>query len=629
MRIRNILLIVAALSIFGLSSCKTDLDMRKADLDVDLSMGLALPVGSMRMTLGDIIGATPLSSNVFYDSIGTLLYKDTFDIHKPFHPVDITEKGTNTELKHFHMEDFYSRGLHDFNDVRARLTFDVAMKLNHVNDSLNYERFDSVLIKSAVFESMINYRTDDDGHHSMIEADWIEAIDMILGDQFTREDGNIITLYDRNRDPHIQYGQQFESTMDEFTMSLMRDKNLPNPCDSATRNANAIDSLHFQIRIQLHFPNTQLYFDDMSAFEYTMRIGMLQYRAVWGMFSPSNDMRDEGTFNIGESWEIWKTLKDLKLPFYEPEILLNCETEVAGQLMLEGEYLYVENETTNDRVYAEFDGKHSLKKVFPEEQCLSLLSPIGQRTTLKIRFSKDKSEGAIDRLFTIHPDIVGYQFQVDFADRAINPVARITDNTDVGIHAVLRAPLSFNEGLNAAYGDTIRDLDISVANPDSLRQRVEGLEDIKDARVILALVAANELPMDVRGVLKFMDENGEQIMVKQADGTLQPLRFSESDTIHISAPTLRPGTNGGEIEQAGNTDLMLEMNDEQLDAFSRTKSIVFDVYLNDDDIAALQHKNPEQNLYPIRVKTTSALRLKIGVAASIEGVMDLKKMLQK
>lgn len=617
---KRIWLVFALVSLL-IAGCKTDIDMRNFDGKTQLELGIAMPVGSMRMTLGDILGVTPAANYIYYDSVGTLVLRVPFNVKKAFHPVDITEKGTDTELKHLHMTDYYNPGYNDFDNTRVRLTYNIGMKLKDVNDSLDYERFDAVMIREAEFISTINYRKDY-GNRSEVKSEWIEKIDMILGDQFTREAGKTIPLYDRESPVEGQqtlvYGEPFRMRIDEFTMSLLKDPNLVG--DSSVYNHNVMDSIFFKIRVQLRIPETTLYFDDNSAFEYDMKLGMLKYRAVWGMFGPSDAMRDEGTFNISEEWGPWKTMNDMKLPLFEPEIKLSCVTQIAGRLMLNGDYLYAKDLNKNDSVFAMFDGHKNLIKVFSEEESLNPYSPVGDSTTLHLNFSKDPSEGELDKLFNIHPDMIGYKFFIDFFDPKNYPVARITDNTDIEIKGLVRAPFTFNKGLTLQYGDTIRDLNLKMLSKDSLYHNLTWLDSLRSGNVVLALKAENTLPMAVDGELIFLDNMGQRVMTKDPTGNIIPLRFTETDTIHIAAPVIAAN---GQIEQAGSTNLVLHMTEDQLDAFSRVANIKFTAHADDKALQALQDANPGADIYPIHIDKTSALRMRIGVAASVEALLDI------
>lgn len=624
--IKNKPLLLVALAVgFLLTACKTELNMNDLDGKAQIDLGLALPIGSMQMSLGDILGSTPAAGSLMYDSTGTLLFKSTYNITKKFHPVTISEKSTNPKTEHMHMADYYNKGEHHFEEAQARLTFDVGMQLAHVNDSLDYERFDKVLIRTAEFYSVLNYRPAY-GDAFVIPAEWIDKIDMILGDQFEREGGKTVNLYKRGVHPDLVYKDTFKVKIDEFSMKLNTISEYE-VANATERNSHATDSIHFKIRIQLNTPDVTFKIDDNSAFEYWMTLGMIDYRAVWGMFSPSNEMRDEGTFRIAEEWDGWKDMDKMKVPFSDPEIRLNCVTQIAGQMRLDGDYLYVKEDKSGKTVYAEFDGKRELHHVFTKEESLSINSEIGDSATLHLLFDKDKSRGHIDNLFTIHPDEVGYNFIVDFADHVQNPIARITDNTDVTIHATLRAPFSFNEGLRLEFGDTIRDLDLGILNKDSLKKHVEWIDSLREGKVYLALNIENTLPLAVDGEILFLDKMGRQVMYKDSTGNLVPLQFWGADTLHISAPTF--SSTGDIIEPGKCATNQFKVNIDQLDALSQVNRIFFRALADDKAFKAVQDQNPDKSIYPLRINKDASLRIRLGVAAKAGAIFDFNNLINK
>lgn len=59
-----------------------------------------------------------------------------------------------------------------------------------------------------------------------------------------------------------------------------------------------------------------------------------------------------------------RQLKKAKLPFAEPVIDMQITTQVAGALMLQGDYLFVETEDKSQKRYATFNGNQTLYRDF-------------------------------------------------------------------------------------------------------------------------------------------------------------------------------------------------------------------------------------------------------------------------
>lgn len=630
MKTKRIFFGLIAIAATMLTACKTELDMRDLDATAQFDMGLALPIGSMKMTLEDILGLTPAAGYIGYEEDGTLYYDGTFDVTKAYHPVDISDKSTSKEDKHLHLTDYLPAGKQTISrGFTKEMDFKVGMKLNHVNDDLENERIDQLLIKTAVFESKLTYRSNYGGT-SVIPASWIKKIDIIFSDQFEREKGMTINLYDRQKDSQLQYDNVWETTMDEFSMRLTSRPDLIGKADLAEMNLHTLDTIAFTIHVELEAQDTrEITIDDNSAWDYSMHLGMLEYSAVWGLFSPSDKVRDEGVLVLADEWSGWNELGQFRLPLYDPVVKLRCVTQVAGQFMVRGKYLYAEDGKTGETRYAQFDsnGRHDLEKIWSKEECLDLNSTIGDSVALELQFSKATNEGQIDKMFEIHPDKIGYEFRVDFANKETFPFARITDNTNIDMHINVHVPLSFNEGLQLEYGDTIHDLNLGVLNKDSLKKHVEWIDSIREGKVYLALLIENTLPLTVDGKLVLLDKMGQRVMYTDSTGNIVPLQFWGADTLHITAPTY--DASGEIIEPGKCTTSKFYVNADQLDALSKVNQICFHAYADDRAFKALKEQNPGKEVYPLRIKKDAALRIRIGVAAKAEAIFDFNNLINK
>lgn len=630
MKTRKITVWLVALAAVLLTACKTELDMRDLDATAQFDMGLSLPIGSMKMTLEDVLGLTPASGYIKYEEDGTLYYDGNFDVSKEFHPVDITDKSSGKEDKHLHLTDYYTPGTHSFTKgMTMDMDFDVSLKLNNVNNNLEDERIDKLLIKTAVFESKLTYRSDYGGT-SVIPASWIKRIDIVLSDQFERAKGMTVNLYNRQTDSPLQYDNSWPTGIDEFTMCLTSRPDLIGKANLAEMSRHTLDTIGFKIHVELEAQDTrEITIDDNSAWDYSMHLGMLEYRAVWGLFSPSNKVRDEGVLVLADEWSGWKELGQFRLPLYDPVVNLRCVTQVAGQFMVKGQYLYVEEEKSGEKRYAQFDanGRQDLEKIWPKEECLDINSTLGDSVALNIQFSKAATEGQIDKLFEIHPDKIGYEFRVDFANKEDFPFARITDNTNINMHINVHTPLAFNEGLQLDYGDTIRDLNLGIFNKDSLKKHVEWIDSIREGKVYLALMIENTLPMDVDGTLLLLDKMGQRVTYKDSTGQDVFLQFWGADTLHISAP--KYDASGEIIEPGKCATTHFYVNADQLEALSRVNQIYFHAAADDRAIKALQKQNPDKAIYPLRIKKDAALRIRLGVAAKAGAIFDFNNLLDK
>ena len=82
-----------------LSSCHSDLDFGNIDPKAEVELGLALPVGSVYASIGDFFGAGV--GNFYVDSLnnkGVITWKDTFNIARNFHQVDLAKYISEKQL---------------------------------------------------------------------------------------------------------------------------------------------------------------------------------------------------------------------------------------------------------------------------------------------------------------------------------------------------------------------------------------------------------------------------------------------------------------------------------------------------------------------------------------------------
>jgi hypothetical protein len=272
---------------------------------------------------------------------------------------------------------------------------------------------------------------------------------------------------------------------------------------------NVVDTCNFEIMMHIVVPSSAgiIQIPSTAAFQYKLDVQFIDYEAIWGMFEPSKDMSGEAVEAIATYWGPWNTLQDLRLPFAEPSVDMLVTTQVAGAMILEGNYLYTENEQ-GEKAYATFDGK-SYKDFYLEG--LSLDSEIGASTTMHVLFDKDPERGHIDQLFAIRPDKIGYKYSVKFNEQE-TPQVRITNNTSIKLDAVCNLPMIFNQGVELAYADTIQGIDLSMLNLDSLLNEVEVLDTLEKANAKLVVKIENSIPLQFKGVLTCLDENNNVII---------------------------------------------------------------------------------------------------------------------
>ena len=605
-------------SIIGLTmlwnGCTADVDLDNIDTSVDVEANVATPIGSMTATIDDFVGDG--TWGIFIDTVnheGVITFRDTFSIARDFHKLDLSKYISSTKISmnvydKMEAKGVLANGQITGNGQTIELEFPLTLKLKGINNNKDYQRIDSAMIKNAKFESSIGKAGG-----LPLEWDWIDKVVLHMDEKnFNREGGNDIVVYSKG--DGYGYSEPIPSNIDEFTLNLMKDKH---PSKPELYYGNAIDSCKFVIKMTMTIPQEAgvVTVPKGAGFEYRLRVQFIDYYAVWGMFEPSNDMHGEGLETIATYWEPWNTLRDLRLPFAEPKVDMHVTTQVAGALVMYGDYLYTKN-TQGEEAYALFNGEKTLEKHFTPSEYLTLDSEIGATTTnMCVTFDKDPARGQIDRLFSIRPDMIGYKFHVDF-NRQATPQVRLTPNTSIKVDAVCNLPMIFNEGVSLGYTDSITDIDLSMLDLDSLLRDVDMIDTLEEASAKLVIKFENSIPLQFKGMLTCLDENDNVIIDPKTE---QPLLLTENDTILIAAPEFTKDGHDWNITPLESVEV-INVDRDDLETLRQIKTIEFYAWMDDKSLDEA-YRNGLNN---IQLKDDNYLKVKIAVGANVEGVLNLE-----
>ena len=589
------------------NGCTADVDLDNIDTSVDVEANVATPIGSMTATIDDFVGDG--TWGIFIDSDkhrGVITFRDTFSIARDFHKLDLSKYISRTQLK----MNIYNQvgGNIQGNGKQIELKYPLTLKLKGINQDIDAQRIDSALIKNASFTSKIT-----SVGNSPIKWEWIDKVEINLDTtNFYRPAGNVVTVYQKGNG--YGYKQDIPVNIDEFYINLMKNKNPQSWKDYIN---NVTDSCTFDVTIYLTIPTSAgaIQVPSTAAFQYDLGVQFIDYHAVWGMFEPSKDMSGEAVEAIATYWSPWNTLQDLRLPFAEPSVDMQVTTQVAGAMIMEGDYLFTENEE-GERVYATFDdeGKTNLKEDF-NNKYLPLDSEIGESVTMHALFDKDPERGHIDRLFAIRPDKIGYKFAVKF-DEQETPQIRLTNNTSIKLDAICNLPMILNEGVSLGYSDKIKGIDLSMLDLDSLLKDVEMIDTLEEASAKLVIKFENSIPLQFKGVLTCLDENDNVIIDPKTEKTLL---LTENDTILIAAPEFTKDGHDWNITPLESVEV-INVDRDDLETLRQIKTIEFYAWMDDKSLDEA-YRNGLNN---IQLKDDNYLKVKIAVGANVEGVLNLE-----
>ena len=607
-----------------LMACHSDIDLNNVDTSAEVKMGLAVPVGSVRAKLGDFVGDIP---GMYVNSEGVLALRFNFKDDRDFHKFNIRQHISAREdtlnvyqkLDALHLigPGGVIKGTGMGYDIPATLHFDFPIKLKDINTEIGRERLDSALIDSARFISM--FRRE----NLPLEWEWIDEVDLDLGNQVHRPAGNSKVIYKKG--DAGGYDVPFKTDIDKFSISLMKDKSFTIEKNTISQYDTNVDSVFtFGVDFKLTIPKSAgvITIPPTAKFKYMMQVEFIDYSAIWGYFQPDKDMISKKVEVDLDTILGDLTMFDrLSTPFTDPKINVAVTTQIAGAMILTGNYVYVIDQD-GDSTFALFDNHRYLE--FPMDPWLHpdpKKSAIGASITDTVWFSKENKEGRIDRMFGKLPQKLGYDFYVNINNMK-SPQVRITPNTSVNINAICDLPLKFRDGLFIDYKDTIREVNLSAVDIDSLIHASGVIDSLHAGEVTLFLTATNNIPVGLKAVLSYLDKNNQPIKDPTDESKLfNP--FTE-DTIRIVAPRFEKNTsNIWAHAEDGKSVFTAHMNKDQLSVVPEVKKIAYKVMVDNEALHEAFIATP--GLQEIRLTPDQTLEFQIGLTAQIDAVLNFNR----
>lgn len=620
MKKKLFLLALPLLYIGLLSGCKEDIDLNNIDGQAEVEMGFAVPMGTMTATLGDFLGNGQVDG-IYVGDDRLLYFRDTFDISRKFHDVDLASKITDFGPKHFNVYDKLKEmgyldptGKVTVEGTPITLDFPFWLKLKDINSDIYDERLDSALITNAKFTSLIgqtNLKND------LPEA-WVDKVEIELGNEFHRPAGKTVPICAPGT---FHYDTKVPIPIDNFVLDLMTKHN---ETDWRKYPQNVKDSCQMHIKFTFTIPvGSGVTIKSNATYDYSLNVQFVKYEAIWGFFRPSAEMRDASNIVLEEEWAHWAHFKKATLTFHDPKVNVLIDHAITGVMNMHGEYLYAKNLTTNDSIYAYFDPSRTQVKRYQSYnrpgEYMPLTAPIGDSIHNQMLFDKDTYRGQIDKMFVIRPDILAYKFFIDF-DSITTPQIRILPDTRIKVRGDLWAPFSFNEGVEANYVDTTKDADLSKYSLDSLIANVKFIDTIKTSNVKMVLHVQNRIPMTMRGVVYFYDKDMNVVM--DPNDPKKPLRISNIDTLHIPAPQYTFSAGISSISAPGEDVYTLDLQKKHFDTLAKIKHIRYFVELDGKDLHDEYKADPN---FLIRLNADDQLKMQIGLTTDLDAVLNFNK----
>lgn len=620
--------------LLSFSGCRVDADMSNLDTKTELDFGVAMPVGTLSVTLGDLLGASVDSnSNLYYRADGTLCFRVDTTMDESFHEINLQDYVSNAEQElnlyepikgaidalrsslpswiASQIPDDSIKGIEGY-PIHVPLAFNMGLVFQGINNNVSSERIDSISITHALMNATLSAK------NLPFDFEWIDTIMLTFGEQFRLNGENTYLLYEKpeSGSEGRSFGDKMPIDIQTFVLDMVKDHSRGPGID------NVLDSTSMQIYIALTIPEdaeSSPLTNDM-AIVFGMDVQLLEFDAIWGMFEASKFMQDRRELDIRSSLPGWDMLKDMHLPLAEPSISVEVTHHMAGPLFVQGDYLYTRSERGEIR-YALFGDEESRVVRYPDDLATnpdSWLSPVGTPLDATQNFSLHLDNtprwGRIDNLFSIRPDFLGYSFFVDF-DETVADQVRLSSNTNVKIDAEINVPFSFHEGFYMSYRDTMPNLNLNAATLDSMRNSV--VDSITQSDAKLKLRVENTLPLSVRLVLHCLDSDGRLIM--DAETPTQPLRLSSADTIDIAAPEFGVVGDSLVMTASGKTEEWLSVDESQFEQYDKVANIVYEIILDNSSLAPVMEEHPE---FTSRITKDANLKIGLGIGMKVGAILN-------
>ena len=582
----------ALVAIGLLASCHSKVDFTDINKQADLEMGLAFPVGTMCVTIGDLLHAGDFNL-IYVDDSAVFHLLDTVDLNpKTYHKINLDEYVLQTSSATPLGVKAANGGkstLEGDGSTVIPLSFDMALSTSMFNKDPNDERVDSIWVARASISSVIKLKEMD------IKPSEIQKVEVELGSQFYRKNTKKFTI------PFSDYGfgTPIPAEVDNFSFCLMKDTHYPK--DGSVDNVDVHVTIHIRPESDHIIKLT-----DNSSFVYDMQLKVDQYDAIWGFFAPGKEMQDEDITDMNEEWEEWKNIKKIKVRFKEPTFEVYYSHKVAAPLVMNISYVETQN-AQGEKVSAEWGKGNTSTSFIMENKLNPEPKTLGDSVYNTRRFTSHPDSGHVDLLFNVRPDYFKYKYWMSVDEKADWRQFRLERDLMVRGYAIGDIPFKIDTLSELEYSTTLEDVNISSISLDSIVESTEILDSVRTSDVKLILEIQNGLPFKFTGQFAFLDANRNKINLKLVDE-------NDNNQLILAAPKMERANNEkyGKIVAPSITRYTVTVGKNDFKRLSEVKFIQMDVAMID---------NPK----PCKITTKDYLKVFIGVAAHVDAVMDFDK----
>ncbi len=594
----SLLLSVLMTAVVLSTSCKSDADFSNIDKHADISMGLAMPIGSMSASINDFIGSENIRKYLAVNEAGVLQFNYEMTTSQPFATIDLSHFNADAHIPQdlINLTGGMLIGDGEPHSITIPFVMDMA-ELNTAASIPERGRIDSMHIRNAAITATISLQNWD------LPKDYIYQLNLRLGDQFRLKGSNKISL------PFQDYGQTMTIDLSDFTIDLIKNHQI-NPTTKDEADANAGNQIEMEFEIVLLMPAgaTQVVSPD-SRILIDMQNKIMSYEALWGYFVPGNKMQVIGDANIGSDLNEWAKMRKCTLMLAQPRVNITAATEFTAPLVLRINNLSVTSMESGATEKAHFaEGDHMTWHYYTlDSYSRQFKTPIGTQYKDSLMLTEDETLGDLDRLFKLRPDSLNYNLNVDIDYDYRHLQHRMTPNPDVAIDLKLYVPLTFGKGMELNYTDTIKDVNIAL-NLDSLIESVKMIDSIKTSDLKLRVRAENTIPLDIKAGFAFLDS---------LDNPIDLSGLIDNDTLLIAAPKdLERGVVNP--DKPGVSEIIINVSKEEFQKLHKINKIVYDAYLMTNDESFNSVGTQYVSLIP-----ESGFTMHMAASANLEALLNL------
>ncbi len=469
------LLITPMLLMLSVTSC-TKIDIDNIDENIDYGTALAIPVGTVNMTLGDMLARLEIDElKTDSSNQGIILFIEEEPHYQSYEYAEGEFTAGEKVEDYFYLKN--TDGIREvFEEIPSHITdltlpegkypfqFDTLYHFGYNEHDINDRiiRVDSIIARSANIDMEMVV--------SGLEITPETPLDIII---------EIPNITD-NAHNSVQFrmteqSQKFSKKIDHFTVAFFDD-------------LNSVDMIY---KFVYHHNGEKIIKRD-AIIDYTTEFNIIDYDVLFGYFYDVDPITNDNiSFDIPTDFFNISEFKDNRLLFHNPEIGFRIKSDIGIPVTLRvdsvfstdanGQKHYAEFETGN---YYEHDVAHALQ--------------VGEVIVEDIVF--DRENGKTNKLFEAIPETFHYKWSVKVPYTDESNEYFVLHPINLWFEMYGKLPFSFDAGSHFSYLDT---LDFNISNDgEETNSIIDGI-DIEDLNLHLDII--NSFPVNLTLSVTFID----------------------------------------------------------------------------------------------------------------------------